>query len=212
VCFGPNVVDLFPDDRPVLYARSRCRYLQCVLLYGPDEIVNGASKGVHQDRSRCDDQEAATDDHNGRGEALFSADPARERPVQWVERNRQNERPGHQRQERRKDDVAQPGQHADQPGPNQHILKAGCDPPFEFVVRLPRAIHEPSRREPFPRGARPLRIPGRQRELATGVVILPQRQTALVAMQAAAVHRLTGAAACASASASAWNHVEYPAT
>ena len=61
--------------------------------------------------------------------------------MQRIERDGQDERPDHQRQERRKDDVAKPRQYRDQPGTNQDIEKAGRDPLLELVVRLPRSIH-----------------------------------------------------------------------
>ena len=44
-------------------------------------------------------------------------------------------------------------------------------------------------------------------KLSSGILILPQRQTGLVAKQAAEVDILSGG--CASGSASGWNHVEY---
>ena len=48
-------------------------------------------------------------------------------------------------------------------------------------------------------------------ELATGVIILPQRQTALVAKQAAQVELLTGGGRFRFGVGLGWNHVEYEA-
>ena len=61
------------------------------------------------------------------------------------------------------------------------------------------------RRHHVPRAVRAVRLPGRHHplELVTGIIILPQRQTVLVAKQAAEVDLLTRRAASGSASASA---------
>src|SRR6185295_13735118 len=99
MCLRPKVVELVAHDWPVLDALPRCRYLECVVLYGPDKIMDGASKRVHQYRSRHDDQHEASEYQNGRGEALSPANPACKRSVQWRERDSQDDRPGHQRQE-----------------------------------------------------------------------------------------------------------------
>ena len=125
MCLRPSVVDLAAHDRPVLDALPRCRYLECVVLHGPDKIMDGASKRVHQERSRHDDQQEASEYQDGRGEALFPTNPACKRSVQRIERDGQDDRPGHQRQEGCKDDVAKHRQYSDQAGANQYIEKAG---------------------------------------------------------------------------------------
>jgi hypothetical protein len=67
----------------------------------------------------------ATDDENGRGDPLPAAGPAGEPAMERVHRDRQDGRPGRQRQERRKDLVAQNGQGGDQTGANQDIQQRG---------------------------------------------------------------------------------------
>jgi hypothetical protein len=115
--------------------------LQRVVLHGADKIMNGAPKGIHQQHGRGDDEEDAADHHNGRGDSLLAAHRVGERSMQGIERDGQDERPHHQRQERRKDDVAERRQDSDEPGTNQYIQQTGRDPPSEFVIRLRGPIH-----------------------------------------------------------------------
>ena len=125
--FRPDVVDLLADDRPFLHAFSRGGYFQRVLLHGTDEMTNGVGKRIHQQRRRGDDQQEADDHQNGRGEPLLPADPAGEPLMQRIQRDRQDDRPDHQRQEWRKDLVAQHRECANQTGANQHIQQRRDD-------------------------------------------------------------------------------------
>ena len=83
----------------------------------------------------------------------------------------------------------------------------------EHADREPPAVGPLHRARPVPRTARHVRLPRRGHsriELATGVMILPQRQTALVAQQAADADLLSRERVRLGVG-TGWNYVEYDA-
>ena len=139
--FRPDVVNLLADHRPFRHALSRGGYCQRVVLHGVDEITNGVGKRIHQQRRRDDDQQDADDHQNGRGKPLLAAYPAGEPLMQRIHRDRQDNRPHHQRQEWRKDQVAQHRQCANQTGANQHIQHTARHALFELGFCRRERIH-----------------------------------------------------------------------
>ena len=67
-------------------AFPRCGELECVLLHGAHELVDGAAERVHQLCRRRDDEQDAAADDDRRGEALLAADLAGQPSVQRIER------------------------------------------------------------------------------------------------------------------------------
>ena len=106
-----------------------------------DETTHGIAERIHQQRGGGDDHETTQyHQHSGR-QALLAAHFAREHLMQRIQGYGQNQRPDHQRQEGRKDPIAERYHRDDQPGANQDIEQSRGYAVCQLLVGGRRRIH-----------------------------------------------------------------------
>ena len=117
----PDRVDPLADDRPVLDTRTRRGDLQRVIPDTVHELLHRVGERSHEHRGRRHDQRRAGERDQGRRQALLAAEPARQPLVKRINGDGQDQGPDHQRQEWRKDLVAQHRQYEYQARTDQHV-------------------------------------------------------------------------------------------
>ncbi len=137
----PDRIELLADHGPRRDSLARGRDLERALLHVDDQLMHRVAQRTHQHGGRHDDQGDAEEDQDRRGQSLLSSHLVREVLVQRIERDGQNQRPDHQRQEGREDLVAKHGQGQDEPGTDEHVQQPGGVASPQFAIKLVVRAH-----------------------------------------------------------------------
>ena len=137
----PECVHLLADQRPLGDACSWRRHLERVVLHVVDEPVHRVAERVHQRRGRHDDHDDAEQHEQRRGQSLTAAELCGHRLMQGIESDGQNQRPGHEAQERGEHLKAEHDQGQDEAGANEDVEKQGGGPAFELGIGIGQCAH-----------------------------------------------------------------------
>jgi hypothetical protein len=138
----PERVHLLADQRPLGDALSGRWDLERVVLHVVDQSVHRVAERVHQRRGGHDDHQDSEQHDQRRGQSLAAAHLRGQRLVRGIERDCQDETPGHQAQERREHLKAEHGQGQDEAGANEDVEQEGGESPFGLGIGNVHCAHE----------------------------------------------------------------------
>ncbi len=142
----PEGMHLLPDQWPAGDAFSRRRYLQGVVLDVVDEAPYRVAERAHERGGRHHDDHDSQQHQQRRRKPLTATQLRGDRLLQGIETDGQDQRPGHEVQERRKHLKAQHDDGQDQAGANQDVQKERGQPLLELGIEPIGCIHGASLR------------------------------------------------------------------